>query len=272
MRSVLAGLAMVISMYSVAQKDFSPSVSPDGKRIAFYSYIDNVPQIFIINLDGSHKEQITKSNLWSIGPVWSAKGDQIYFSQGEGMGTMDVASINLQTREIVRTQKEGMQFGLGESGSSILWASRSDGFKFYTSSDINLGNQREIVTEFQQYWVAKSDNYTIISVSDEGKEGIYLKTGNSFKQLYKIGGVKNLSISKDEKNIVFESAATGSSDIYMASIDGRQLRNLTRSEFTDYMPSLSPGSDFIIFSSNRAEGFQLHKLNLENNSIELISY
>lgn len=263
---------MVICTYAIAQRDFSPSVSPDGQKIAFYSYIDNTPQILIINLDGSHKEQITKSNLWSIGPIWSAKGDQIYFSQGEGMATMDVASINLRTQEVIRTQKEGMQFGLGESGNSILWASRSEGFKFYTSSDIHLNDQQEVVTEFQQYWVAKSNNYTIVSVSDEGKEGIYVKNGNTFKQLYKINGVKNLSISKDEKSLIFESTATGSSDIYMASIDGRGLKNLTRSEFTDYMPSLSPKSDFIIFSSNRAGGFQLHRLNLMNNSIEPIKY
>jgi Tol biopolymer transport system component len=49
---------------------FDPTWSPDGKQIAFRSYYDNTPDIFVINVDGTGLAQLTFEGANYI-PDWS---------------------------------------------------------------------------------------------------------------------------------------------------------------------------------------------------------
>lgn len=62
-----------------------PTVSPDGKRIAFMSGADpiNVPfQIAVINVDGTGLRVLDGPNSMNGRPAWSPDGKQIAFSSG----------------------------------------------------------------------------------------------------------------------------------------------------------------------------------------------
>jgi dipeptidyl aminopeptidase/acylaminoacyl peptidase len=65
---------------------FSPSFSPDGKRIAFVSDSSGIPQVWIAPVEGGAPTQVTKSDD-PIGRVsWSPKGDWLVFSLAPGGG------------------------------------------------------------------------------------------------------------------------------------------------------------------------------------------
>jgi Tol biopolymer transport system component len=68
--------------------------SPDGNQIVFVDFVsDGVSELFIMNSDGSHRIQITKSELGSWNPAWSPDGNSIAFSRGRnGIYIYDVAS------------------------------------------------------------------------------------------------------------------------------------------------------------------------------------
>ena len=57
----------------------SPSWSPDGRRIAFQSDVDEDWEIFVMNADGSGVTQLTDNEAWNLTPSWSPDGRRIAF-------------------------------------------------------------------------------------------------------------------------------------------------------------------------------------------------
>ena len=57
-----------------------PSVSPDGRMVAFVSDAAGTPQVWVKNLGGGVPIQITFGDLPALRPRWSARGDRIIYS------------------------------------------------------------------------------------------------------------------------------------------------------------------------------------------------
>ena len=59
--------------------DENPSISPDGQKIAFMSDRDGDIEIYVMNVDGSHPQRLTRSPGRDAHPEWSPDGKKIYF-------------------------------------------------------------------------------------------------------------------------------------------------------------------------------------------------
>lgn len=97
--------------------DYSPVVSPDGKKIAYLGFDDKfqgyqVTQLYVMNSDGSASKEISGKFDRDPGNLnWNAKGDGLYFQytdKGEGK----IASISLsgKVNDLV-TGVGGLSFG-----------------------------------------------------------------------------------------------------------------------------------------------------------------
>lgn len=75
--------------------DISPSLSPDGKKMAFVSKRSGTPQIFIQDLESDKAERLTFIGRYNTQPSWSPKGDKIAYSAlNNGRGNIWVIGIN----------------------------------------------------------------------------------------------------------------------------------------------------------------------------------
>ncbi|MBI3821851.1 MAG: PD40 domain-containing protein [Planctomycetes bacterium] len=61
-----------------------PHISPDGKRIAYIAVKDNVPNVCVMNVDGSGQRQVTHRKTPCGRVRWSPDGKQLAFVSFEG--------------------------------------------------------------------------------------------------------------------------------------------------------------------------------------------
>ena len=81
--------------------DHSPSVSPDGRSIAFVGYDDRVQtyqvsELWIMDVDGKNKRSLTQKLDRSVSsPQWDANGEGVFFLY-DSEGNTKLAHVNLQ--------------------------------------------------------------------------------------------------------------------------------------------------------------------------------
>lgn len=79
------------------------AVSPDGRKIAYWSQIDGDPEICIINADGTGKRQLTSNRGNDALPAWSPDGKFIYYlsdQEGKGWAVMAMKADGSNQRRI----------------------------------------------------------------------------------------------------------------------------------------------------------------------------
>jgi Tol biopolymer transport system component len=64
--------------------DWSPAVSPDGRRIAFMSSRDGAHELWMMGADGSDARQLTRIGALSEYPSWSPDGSWLAFNSHRG--------------------------------------------------------------------------------------------------------------------------------------------------------------------------------------------
>jgi Tol biopolymer transport system component len=83
-----------------------PAVSPDGKKIAYWSQADGDFEVYLINADGSGRKQLTQNGGNDALPAWSPDGRAIYYlsdQNGKGWAVMVMNADGSNPRKIVST-------------------------------------------------------------------------------------------------------------------------------------------------------------------------
>jgi dipeptidyl aminopeptidase/acylaminoacyl peptidase len=70
------------------------AVSPDGKKIAYWSETDGDFEIFVVNADGSGRTQLTKNAGNDALPAWSPDGKAIYYLSDQNGKAWAVMAMN----------------------------------------------------------------------------------------------------------------------------------------------------------------------------------
>jgi len=73
------------------------------------------------------------------------------------------------------------------------------------------------------------------------------------KELFRIDKVLDMTYSTDGKKMVFSGVAQGQTDLYQYSVIGNNQTRLTNDVYDDLDPEFIPGTESIIFSSNRPD-------------------
>lgn len=85
------GSRVVTRLTSDAADDVSPSISPDGTRIAFASNRSGNWDIYVMPVTGGQAVQVTDDPADDLSPSWSPDGSQLVFSRfGESTGRWEM--------------------------------------------------------------------------------------------------------------------------------------------------------------------------------------
>jgi len=76
-----------------AEEDNLPQWSPDGTKIAFTSYRNDISEIYVMNADGTGQTRLTNNSVPDAHPAWSPDGTKIAFDRYQD-GNYDVYVMN----------------------------------------------------------------------------------------------------------------------------------------------------------------------------------
>ncbi len=213
-----------------------PSVSPDGKWVAF-SYQGD---IWKVKISGGEAIRLTASPADEIYPKWSPDGKWIAFSS-DRFGSYDVFVIPAEggiPRRLTFRHSRDYVSGWSPDGKRVLFFSNRD-FSYhyanYNLYEVSLegGTPKEVVPELSTFGTWSPDGSWVAfnyGSSEEWKKGYH--------------GSANL-------------------EVYLYSPSKKQFKRITRYDGNDKWPLWSRDGKWVYFVSDRDGVFNLWKKNIE---------
>ncbi|MCG2586612.1 S9 family peptidase [Massilia sp. TS11] len=268
----------------------SPAVSPDGSRVVFAVRSTDIEkdkghtELWTLDLatPGAAPQQLTKGEANSSDPVWSPKGDAIYFLSARS-GSSQVWRMPAGGGEAVQVTNLPLDvdtFRLSPQGDRLAvsmetfhdCADLACTVKRLESKDKQKANARTYNRMFVRHWSTWSDGRqgTLFSLalSADGKAGtelVNLSGALDGDVPSKPDGDNNdYSFSPDGKSIVFSIRIAGKSepwstnfDLYSVPVTGGVPRNLTEdNKAWDAGPVFSPDGKTLAYRAMRRPGFE----------------
>lgn len=216
-----------------------PERKPGGKYL--WSVYDSY-EIFISDLKGNIKKQLTDVGGYDAEATVSPKGDKIVFTSMRN-GDLDLYTMNLDGSEVKQITNE-----LGYDGGAFF---SPDGSKivFRASRPSTDEQKKEYQDYLKQGLVAPTEMELFVCNAD----------GSNLRQITKLGKANWAPFYHPSgKKILFSSnhkAARGFQfNIYMINEDGTGLEQITYDGVFDSFPMFSPDGKKVVFSSNRNNG------------------
>jgi tol-pal system beta propeller repeat protein TolB len=131
----------------------SPSLSPDGRRLAFISPRSwegarMTPQLFTMNLDGSEERQLMPSvkgvRSYRTSPDWSPDGLRVAYMQQDGAFQVWMIDLRTQSAKKLTTYAENEDPSWAPDNRHIAIASTLGGAKEIWVMDVESGRMRQL--------------------------------------------------------------------------------------------------------------------------------
>jgi Tol biopolymer transport system component len=245
--SVLGGGAR-----QIADDGFAPSVSPDGKHVAFVKGSKTHQQLWMMGSDGSQPEMLAGNEGDYFGQVaWSPDGQRIAYTRGKltygygirlGIETMDLKSRGVHT---------------------LSWPDELNLPLAWTSNDrlIYCVNERPPRQADSSLWS--------VSLDREGQ-----MKGAASRITTDAGAVVSFSVSADGKRLVVLKGLS-QPDVYVAQLEKRGTRishpqRLTLDDRRDLPFDWTPDGKETIFVSDRSGKFSIYKQAIDHALPELL--
>jgi Tol biopolymer transport system component/DNA-binding winged helix-turn-helix (wHTH) protein len=264
--------------------DDSPSVSPDGHRLAFARHLGKYPDpghVYVVPLSdrkapAGKPQQVTPQETHFAGLAWTSDGRRLVFSAAQGLWTVALdgrvpAPLALPgynpSCPTISAKSNRLVF-VHSSEDTDIWRVNGPAFTNNKSAGASNAPTRLISSTQQdsnpQYspdgsriaftssrtgppaiWVCDSDGANPVQLTDQ-------------KNLNDGGATPRWS--PDGRYLAFDSTKSGSPDIYVVSAQGGPVRRITYESSAEDMPSWSYDGKWIYFESDRSGIFQIWKV------------
>jgi Tol biopolymer transport system component len=104
----------------------SPSISPDGRNIAFISARDGNQEVYAMALDGSNQRRLTRTSLRESSPRFFRNGDLAYVvergGRSKGSRVMRLTWAGTNTSQILQTEYPMPALSVSREGDRLAYA------------------------------------------------------------------------------------------------------------------------------------------------------
>ncbi len=222
----------LVNLTNSDENDWTPIFSPTENKIVFSTYFpdnDNY-DIFIMNVDGTGRVNLTQSPVYEKFPQFSPDGSFLVY-QGWQKGKMEIFFLGLLDRNninITRNIQSNDILSHGNSfspdGESIVFTSERDGNR----------------------------NIYLMKINGSEIEKLTTHESNDYEPTF----------SPDGESIVFTSERDGNREIYIIHLRNKKIENLSNNPGDDWNPRFYPDNQKIVFQSSRDANWEIYMMNL----------
>ncbi|MBX2850427.1 MAG: DPP IV N-terminal domain-containing protein [Phycisphaeraceae bacterium] len=211
--------------------DVMPSLSPDGKTIAFASDRSGNWDLYLMDADGGPAVQLTNDRTHDIHPSFSPDGKHlVYSSLSDRTGQWQMVVVDVANPTTKRYIGHGLFPQWSPKGKTILYQrARERGTRWFSVWTIELDDRGEAGSPTEIVW---SSDFACItpSWSPDGKAVVFC------------------TVTNPEADTQGDRPAQ--SDVWIAKANGSGRTKMTRGRFANLQPVWS-GDNAIYFVSNR---------------------
>ena len=223
----------------------SPSWSPDGGKVAYVSFEDRKPVIYMQDLVSGKRRVIANEKGSNSAPSWSPDGSKLAIALSKS-GSYQVYIVNADgsgLRRLSNSNGIDTEPQFSADGQTIYFTSdRSGGPQIYKMS-VNGGNATR-VTFNGSYNISPRvapDGKTLAWISQrDGGYSLFAMDLASGQELRLADGATEPSFSPNGKYIMYANKGGGRTALAVVSVDGRVKQRLTTKAGNIREPSWGP--------------------------------
>jgi serine/threonine protein kinase/WD40 repeat protein len=261
------------------------AVSPDGQRILFARYTDQMQILSANAADGGDERVIHTGAPDELfrDPQFSADGKSVFFSKRKIVdGKTNWALIEIPVtggaeRPILTTKGERIgELAVLRNGSGILINKTDDVSKLQQLYYVSLpdGREQRLTNDLNSYQgvSVSSDGNSIAATQNSTARDIWI--GRDAENLRRLttesNAFSNAAFTPDGR-IVYDALDNNRPHIRIIDQDGTNAQQLTPNESFNSEPQVSPDGRFIVFTSDRTGESKIWRMNLDGSNPTLLT-
>lgn len=230
-----------IPLTSYPGREWHPSLSPDGTRVAFVwrgMEGEEAPGLYVKQRNSETPLRLTPDEGWVAWPVWSPDGQTLAFVQGQGEGLGEEGAICLvpslggaiQILQPVDSWVEGLDFA--PDGRSLIYSARQGAEDRYTLMRLDLTSlaveprfspDERRVGDFQPRFSPDGARLVWIGVGPGGQDRIFVASwpeGRPEMLGGELGSLQGLDFTADGQSLICSASLTGSLRLWQLPLAG----------------------------------------------------
>jgi TolB protein len=225
----------------------SPSVSPDGRYVAFTSYKEGRPNLYVLDLETNRETTVDKEEGMKVGATWIDRKTLAYSHTSGRFST--IYSFNVETKgKNVLLRKDGIVLSpaFSPDGSKMAFVSDMYGGVNIFVKDMNSGDIKRL-TYSGSYntspaFSPKGDLIAFVSrTSPDDFEICTMRPDGSNAHVLTDGGINDSPhFSPCGRYILYSSQKSGKTGVYVMLYNGDNRRLLKFNGAEETQPKFMP--------------------------------
>jgi len=224
----------------------SPSVSPNGRYLAYTSYKEGKPNLFVMDLDQHKEVYADRDEGMKTGTAWTGKATLLYTHTAGRYSTIYSLDVEKKERKVIQ-RNEGISASpsFSPEGTKMVFVSDMHGSPQIYLKDLVSGNTNRLTFSgtynSAPVFSPKGDTIAFVARFEGAFEICLMNADGSNQRVLTSGGLNDSpQFSPCGRYIIYSSNKGGKQNIYVMLFNGENKRLLKFTEGEESQPKFVP--------------------------------